>query len=175
MTGYRACTGGKVAAMTIDLEIARAAKMKPITEIADKLGIPEDKVLLHGSAYRQDCARSRRDADEKESRQTHPCDRHYADTERGGQDHDDRRAGRCPEQYRQERDDLYPGTFARSGVRHEGRCRRRRARPGGADGADQSAFYRRFSCHCGSQQSAGGDDGQPCVLGQRPGVGCSQN
>jgi len=34
--------------MTIDLEIARKAKMKPITEIAGKLGVPEDKVLLHG-------------------------------------------------------------------------------------------------------------------------------
>ncbi|HDO51202.1 MAG TPA: formate--tetrahydrofolate ligase, partial [Rhizobiales bacterium] len=34
--------------MTIDLEIARSAKLKPITEIASKLGIPEDVVLQHG-------------------------------------------------------------------------------------------------------------------------------
>jgi formate--tetrahydrofolate ligase len=34
--------------MTIDLEIARAAKLKPITEISGKLGIPDDVVLQHG-------------------------------------------------------------------------------------------------------------------------------
>ncbi|MFQ5626809.1 MAG: formate--tetrahydrofolate ligase, partial [Methyloligellaceae bacterium] len=34
--------------MTIDLEIARSANLKPITEIASKLGIPGDVVLQHG-------------------------------------------------------------------------------------------------------------------------------
>ena len=34
--------------MTHDLDIARAAKLKPITEIAGKLGIPDDAVLQHG-------------------------------------------------------------------------------------------------------------------------------
>jgi formate--tetrahydrofolate ligase len=34
--------------MNIDLEIARAAKLKPITEIASKIGIPDDAVLQHG-------------------------------------------------------------------------------------------------------------------------------
>ena len=34
--------------MTIDLEIARAANLKPITEIASTLGIPNDVVLQHG-------------------------------------------------------------------------------------------------------------------------------
>ncbi len=34
--------------MTIDLEIARAANLKPITEISGKLGIPDDAVLQHG-------------------------------------------------------------------------------------------------------------------------------
>ena len=34
--------------MNIDLDIARAAKLKPITEIASKIGIPDDVVLQHG-------------------------------------------------------------------------------------------------------------------------------
>ena len=34
--------------MNIDLDIARAAKLKPITEIAAKIGIPGDVVLQHG-------------------------------------------------------------------------------------------------------------------------------
>ena len=34
--------------MTIDLEIARAAKLKPIGEISSKVGIPDDAVLQHG-------------------------------------------------------------------------------------------------------------------------------
>ncbi len=34
--------------MNIDLEIARAANLKPITEISSKIGIPDDVVLQHG-------------------------------------------------------------------------------------------------------------------------------
>ncbi|MHA1164849.1 MAG: formate--tetrahydrofolate ligase, partial [Alphaproteobacteria bacterium] len=34
--------------MNVDLEIARAAKLKPITEIAGNIGIPDDVVLQHG-------------------------------------------------------------------------------------------------------------------------------
>jgi formate--tetrahydrofolate ligase len=34
--------------MTIDLEIARAAKLQPITDISKKVGIPDDAVLQHG-------------------------------------------------------------------------------------------------------------------------------
>lgn len=34
--------------MNVDLEIARAAEMRPITEISKKVGIPDDAILQHG-------------------------------------------------------------------------------------------------------------------------------
>jgi len=34
--------------MNVDLEIARAAKLKPITDISKKVGIPDDVILQHG-------------------------------------------------------------------------------------------------------------------------------
>ena len=52
-------------------------------------------------------------------------------------------------------------------LRHEGRRRRRRLRPGGADGGHQPPLHRRFPRHHLGAQPALGTDRQPHLLGQR--------
>ena len=68
--------------MTIDLEIARAANLKPITDISGKLGIPDDAVLQHGPHIAKVsldyCEKGRRKAE----RQADPRHRDHPHAER---------------------------------------------------------------------------------------------
>ena len=154
--------------MLSDIEIARAAKLRPIAEIAARIGVPDFGPLplrpprspssnpkflesLVGPAGRQADSRHRDQPDAGWRRQ----------------DDDHRRPRRRAEPHRQEGDHLPARALARALLRPEGRRDRRRPRPGRADGRDQSPFHRRFPRHHIGAQSAGRDDRQSRLLGQR--------
>ena len=150
-----------------DIEIAQAATMRPIGEIAGKLGIPDDAVSPYGRYKAKIGSRLHRDAEGPAERQADPRHRDHADPGRRGQDDDDGRPRRRAESYRQEGDHLPARAEPRPELRHEGRRRRRRLCPGRADGGHQPPFHRRFPRDRRREQSARRDGRQPHLLGQR--------
>ena len=156
--------------MLSDIEIAQKSKMKPIGEIAAKLGIPDSAIEPLRPHEGQDLARLRRLAREEAGRQAHPRHRHQPHARGRGQDHDHRRPGRRAQPHRQEGGDLPARALAGPRVRHEGRGGRRRLRPGGAHGGHQPALHGRLQRHRARQQPAGRDDRQPHQPRQRAGL-----
>ena len=153
--------------MLSDIEIARAANLRPIAEVAARIGIPEDALypygrhiakletaFLSGLAERPDgklilvTAISPTPAGEGKTTTT------------VGLGDALNRIGRKSVICLRE-PSLGPV------LRHEGRRRRRRLRASRADGRDQSPFHRRLPRHHDRQQSPGLDGRQPHVLGQR--------
>ena len=92
--------------------------------------------------------------------------RHHADAGRRGQDHHHGGPDRRAQLHRQEGDAVPARAVARPVLRHEGRRRRRRLRPGRADGGHQPALHRRLPRHHLGEQSARGDARQSHLLGQ---------
>ena len=115
----------------------------------------------------QDLARLHRQPEEQARRQADSGDGHQPHARGRGQDHHHRGPGRCAQQDRQEGGDLPARAEPRSGVRHEGRRRRRRLCAGRADGRHQSAFHRRLQRHRAREQSARRADRQPRPPRQR--------
>ena len=149
-----------------DIEIARAAKKRPILEIGAKLGIPAESLDPYGNDKAKVSAEfiiARRPA----RRQADPRHRHQPDAGGRREDDDDRRPRRRAEPHRQARRDLPARALARALLRHEGRRGRRRLCPGRADGGHQPPFHRRFPRHHLGAQSSVRDDRQPYLLGQR--------
>ena len=150
-----------------DIEIAQAATMRPIGEIAAKLGIPDEALSPYGR-YKAKVALDYVDSLEGSAeRQADPRHRDHPDPGRRRQDDDDGRARRRAQPYRQEGDHLPARAEPRPELRHEGRRGRRRLCPGRADGGHQPPFHRRFPRDRRRQQPARGDGRQPHLLGQR--------
>ena len=150
-----------------DIEIARAATMKPIAEVAAKVGIPADALVPYGTTKAKvsfDYINSLKD---RQGRQAHPRHRHQPDAGRRRQDDDDGRPRRRPQPHRQEGDDVPARALARALLRRQGRRGRRRLCPGRADGGHQPPLHRRLPRHHVGAQPALGDDRQPHLLGQR--------
>ena len=61
--------------MKTDIEIARSVNMRRITDVAEDLGIPEEKVAQYGH-YMAKVPLSLIDEDNQE--QTHPCNRNHS-------------------------------------------------------------------------------------------------
>ena len=105
---------------------------------------------------------------EQEERQADPGHGDHADAGGRGQDHHHGRP-RPTRSTTSARRRCCACASRRSGpsLRHEGRRRRRRLRPGRADGGHQPALHRRLPRHHVGAQSAVGADRQPHLLGQR--------
>ena len=150
-----------------DIEIARKADKKPIQEIGAKLGIPTEHLLPFGHDKAKVSEEFIKSLEGQPERPSGPGDRDQPDAGRRGQDHDDGGPRRRAERHRQEGGDLHPRSLARAELRHEGRRRGRRLRPGRADGGHEPPFHRRFPRDHVSAQPAGRDARQPHLLGQR--------
>ncbi len=150
-----------------DIEIARAATMKPIAEVAAKVGIPADALVPYGTTKAKVSFALHRPAEGPQGRQAHPRHRHQPDAGRRGQDDDDRRSRRRPQPHRQEGDDVPARALARALLRREGRRGRRRLRAGGAHGGHQPALHRRLPRHHVGAQPALRHARQPHLLGER--------
>ena len=162
--------GGTRTVTTIksDIEIARAATMKPIAEVAAKVGIPADALVPYGTTKAKVILRAHRQPEGRQGRQAHPRHRHQPDAGRRRQDDDDGRSRRRPQPHRQEGDDVPARALARAVLRRQGRRGRRRLCPGRADGGHQPPLHRRLPRHHVGAQPAVGDDRQSHLLGQQP-------
>ena len=142
-----AANAGVGSFMQSDIEIARAARLKPIAEIAAKIGAPESALHPFGrfiAKLEYDFLRSLGDRPDGKlilvtAINPTPAGR--------GQDDDDRRPRRCAQPHRQEDDHLPARALARAVLRPEGRRDGRRLRASCPDGRDQPPFHRRFSRH----------------------------
>ena len=156
--------------MATDIEIARQAKMKPIGEIAARLGIPDEALEPYGrtkAKIAMDWIKpaGRTAPDGKLILVTAinptPAGEGKTTTSVGLTD------GAQPD--RQERGRVPARAVARPVVRDEGRRRRRRLCPGRADGGHQPPLHRRLPRDHQRAQPAQRDDRQPHLLGQRAG------
>src|SRR5271154_3863675 len=114
--------------MATDLEIARAATMRPIAEIGAKLGIPADALEPYGRFKAKiglDFVRSVQDR--KDGALVLVTGISPTPAGGRGQDHYARRAWRRAEPYRHQRGDLPARAEPRAEFWHEGRRGRRRA------------------------------------------------
>ena len=151
--------------MKPDLEIARAAKLRPIAEIAAKLDIPDEALEPYGR-YKAKIGSGFIDALESKPDgalvlvtgiSPTPAGEGKTTTTVGLGDALNRIGKRAVICLRE------PSPGAE--LRHEGRRGRRRLCAGRADGPDQPAFHRRFPRHHLGQQLAGRDDRQPRSTG----------
>ena len=152
-----------------DIEIARAAELQPIEAVAERVGIPDEALLHYGRHIAKLDLGWIAAAGGPPRRPAGAGHRDQPDAGRRGQDHDHGGPGRRAQPDRQAGGDRLARALARPLLRHEGRGRRRRLRPGRADGADQPALHRRLPRHRQRPQPADGDARQPHLLGQRAG------
>ena len=151
-----------------DIEISQAAKKRPILDVAkEKLGIAPENLDPYGHYKAKVSMEYIKSLQVEEERQADPGHRDLADAGGRGQDHDHRRPHRRAQPHRQEGDVRAARAVARAVLRHEGRRRRRRLRPGDPDGGHQPPFHRRLPRHHLGAQPALGADRQPHLLGQR--------
>ena len=152
-----------------DIDIAQAAKPRPIMELAkDKLGIAPENLEPYGHYKAKVSMNYIKSLQSKPNGKLVLVSGDHADAGRRGQDHDHRGADRRAQQDRQEGDAVPARALARALLRRQRRRRRRRLRPGGADGGHQSPFHRRHPRHRNRQQSARGADRQSHLLGKCP-------
>ena len=151
-----------------DIEISQAAKKRPILDIAkEKLGIAPENLEPYGHY------KAKVSMDYIKSLQGKPNGKLILVTAitptPAGEGKTTTTVGldRRAQPHRQEGDALPARALARAVVRHEGRRRRRRLRPGRADGGHQPALHRRLPRHHLGAQPAVGADRQPHLLGQR--------
>ena len=153
-------------AMPSDLEIARQARLKPIAEIAEQMGI-EPRLLEH---YGESVAKIKLDAIAE-----------LADRPKAkyvvvsavtptplGEGKTTTTVGPWPgdASHRQARDDRDPPALDGADLRHQGRRGRRRVQPGRPDGSLQPPSDRRHARGDGGAQHAVGDGRQPPPQGQ---------
>ena len=113
-----------------DWEIAQAAKMRPIIDIArERLGIPADQIEPYGH-YKAKIGMDfvERFAGQQARRQADPRHRDQSDAGGRRQDHDHGRPRRRAQPHRQEGDDLPARAEPRALLRRQGRRGRRRLR-----------------------------------------------
>ena len=136
-----------------DIQIAQAATMLPITEIAERNGIKQESLQPYGRYIAKVDPHAYKDLPEKaklilvtaitptpagEGKTTISISLHDLYWEK---------AYACLE-----------GTIPGTSFWHEGRRHRRRPRTGASHGEHQPALYRRFACHHYSQQPVGCHD-----------------
>ena len=65
-----------------DIEIARAANMQPITEVAQKLDIPDNALEPYGNSKAKLSQEFIKSLEGRPEGKTHPGNRHHADARR---------------------------------------------------------------------------------------------
>ena len=123
--------------------LRRAAKIRPIVDIAAGYGISNERIDHFGRYKAKVRLEFLKDiADLPQARQVRRRDRYNADPLGRGQDDDDRRprAGTRPSRPQGHRGD--PPAFHGTDLRHQGRGSRRRLQPDRADGRLQPASHR---------------------------------
>ena len=153
--------------MGSDIEIARAARLKPIAEIAAKIGAPESALRPFGRFI------AKLEYDFLDSLSNRPDGKLILVTAisptPAGEGKTTTTIGLGDALNRIGRKTIICLREPSLGpeLRHEGGRNRRRPRPSCPHGRDQPPFHRRFSRHHIGAQSACGDDRQSHVLGQR--------
>ena len=112
-----------------DWEIAEDSEksMRPITEIAEKMGLNKDELLLHGHHIAKvDFKKVLKRFEGQAGRQVHRGHGHHAHAARRRQVHHHHGADPGPGQARQERDRRDPPAFGRPDHEHQGLGGRRR-------------------------------------------------
>ena len=153
--------------MLTDIDIAQRAKLLPIGEIAGRLGIPAEALEPYGHTKAKVSLDWLASLAERPNGKLILVSAISPDAGGRRQDHDHGGPGRRAEPDRQEGGGLPARAFARAGLRHEGRRRRRRLRAGRADGGHQPAFHRRLPRDRRRQQPARRADRQPHPPRQR--------
>ncbi len=149
------------ATLPTDLEIAHAATLRPLVEVAADLGLTEDHLEPWGrDVAKIDLAGPRRAGRGRagEVRRRHGD---HPDAPRRGQDDDLGGSGAGARPTRAARRRRAAAAVDGSDLRHQGRRRGRRLQPGRADGAAQPAPHRRLPRRDGCPQPALRDDRQP--------------
>ena len=149
-----------------DLEIARAGKLAPLTEIAAQMGIGPHLLEAHGD----ELAKIRLEAiDELADRPKASTwwSRPSPDAARRRQDHDDRRSRHGDEAHRQAGNHQLAPAIDGPDLRHQGRRCRWRLQPGDPDGVAEPAPHRRLPRGDRCPQPAVGNGRQPPASGQR--------
>ena len=140
-----------------DIEIAQAADIKPITQVAEEVGLLPAELELHGeykAKVRLEVLERLKDVPDGKyidvtAITPTPLGEGKSTTMVGLS----QALGRPPGQ---ERVHLHPPAQPGADLWHQGRRSRRRLQPGDPDGGFQPAPDRRHPCHHGSQQPAGG-------------------
>ena len=143
--------------MPSSLRIAQEAKLRPITEIAAAAGLEPDELEPYGRYKGKVYALRPRSARRPARRQADQRHGDHADEGRRGQDDDVGLADPGTRAHRQEGRALPARGLARPGVRDQGRRRRRRLRPGRADGGHEPPLHRRHPRDRRREQPARGD------------------
>ena len=145
-----------------DIEIARQTPLRRITDLArERLGIADEHLVPYGHY------KAKLSLDHIATLQDRPDGKlvlvtAISPTPAGeGKTTTTRGPGRRARPHRQEGHDRAARAFAGPGVRHEGRCHRRRPGAGGAHGRHQPALHRRLQRHGAGQQPAGRRHRQP--------------
>ena len=151
-----------------DIEIAQAATMQPITEIAAKAGILEEELELYGRYKAKiDYMALARAPQGQARRQDHRRHRHHPDAARRGQDGHRRGPLRVHERHRHQHHARPARAVPRAGLRHQGRRGRRRLLAAHPHGGPQPPLHRRHPRRGHRQQPAGRHDRQPPHARQR--------
>ena len=125
--------------MKTDIEIAQAAELTPITEVAGRIGIEQEDLEVYGKY------KAKLSEEYIERIKKNPEGRLILVTA------------------------INPtpaGEGSRTVLRHQGRRGGRRVFPDRADGGFKSSLYRRFPCDYRCEQSAGGPSGQSYPAGE---------
>ncbi len=170
--GRRAAHMSRETMKTISRLPARPSLL-PIGEVAAQARHPGRGALSVRPRQGQGRLRLSRTARRATGRQAGAGDRDHPDARRRGQDHHDGGPRRRRSTGSAARRDLPARALARPLLRHEGRRRRWRLRPGRADGGHQPPLHRRLPCDRQRQQPARGANRQPPLLGQRARARCA--
>ena len=149
------------------LEIAQAARLRPVAELADGARSPSRGGRAARPVQGQDPPRGPRPAGRPAGRSRGRRHRDHPDATRRGQDDDDDRPGAGPEPDRGAGRGHDPAAVPRPGVRHQGRRRRRWLQPGPADGGHQPPLHGRHPCGRRCARPRGGLPRQPSDPRQR--------
>ena len=147
---YRA--GAMATVMPSSLEIAQAATLRPILDVADELGLEHDEVEPYGRyKAKVDLSVIDRLADRpgREADQRH---RHHADARGRGEDDDVGLAHPGSRRPRPQAGPVPARGLARPGLRRQGRRGGRRLRAGRPDGGPEPPFHRRPARDHGREQ-----------------------
>ena len=135
-----------------DIDIAQAATIRPIREIAAALDLTEDDLELYGKVQGQSPPGRAREVRGAAQREVHRRDRHHPHAARRGEDHHHRRSDAGARRARLQQHRRHPPAVDGADLRHQRRGGRRWLQPDHPYGRLQPAPHRRHPRReCGAQ------------------------